>query len=89
MAAIHSKARNGQPDLVCPPRHADEMMRRDIGGDHRSADDPPRKISAGEEIIVGRLLLARDDQSHGGDDGQINEKNDQVVVHGGRIQSVY
>ena len=38
--------------------HADELLRRDIRGDQRKADEPPSETATGEEVAAGAGTLA-------------------------------
>ncbi len=40
---------------------ADDVLRADVRGEDRGADDPPAEIAPGEEIIGGRVLVLADD----------------------------
>jgi hypothetical protein len=66
---------------IAQARHADELLRRDVGGNQRAADDPPRQVSPGEEIVVRLLLAPRGKNADRGHDGEIDQKYDQVEVH--------
>ena len=61
-------------------RHADKLFGRDVGGNQRRADGPPRKRPAGEKIIRRTLFFAeaRDVQSDCNDDKRINAE-DQII----------
>ena len=61
-------------------RHADKLLGRDIGGDQRCADGPPRKRPPRQEIVRRALFLAeaRDVQPYYDDDERINAE-DQII----------
>ena len=39
--------------LACLPN---QLLRRDVGGDEADADEPPGKVTPGQEVVVGRVL---------------------------------
>jgi len=76
------KAGNGQTDLEGTPRHANEMVRGNVGGDHGAADNPPGQVASGQEVIVGLLRLAGNDDTNQGDDEQVNAEDQEVESRG-------
>ena len=48
-----------QADRVARAGHADDLFGRDVGGDQRGADRPPRQRLRRQEIIVAVLLVPR------------------------------
>jgi hypothetical protein len=63
--------------------HADELLRGDVGGDEREADQPPGQAPAGEKVVLPRFLFAalgnadRDHAGHKSDEDEDVEGADR------------
>ncbi len=68
---------DGQADRVAGAGHADDLFGRNVGGNQRRADRPPRQRAPGQEIVFGTLavpgLLTRDPLRQHEDAGQVDQ----------------
>ncbi len=72
-------ARDGQADVVGRlPRHADELLGGNVGGDEGETDQPPAQAASGEEVGLAVLLVTALDDSDGDDRYDEGQEDDQV-----------
>src|SRR5699024_1820373 len=59
-------------------RHADHGQRARLGGDHREAHRPPRKIAVTEKIPLQIALFPGQSEAYPGRDGQVDDDDAEI-----------
>ena len=65
---------------------ADQVLRADVRREDRRADDEPAEVAAGQEVVVGGVLVPPDEpEHHAGEEREVREDDQPVECGHGRF----